>query len=310
MSAIETQISELLTSVGGYGEAVVAQQEADTTELQNQLNAVSNTVANIALVRGLFNALQLSSTGLSGAVNVTATEMVLEDTSGHLLVLKNVNVTATTGARGSAGTGANSLDTGNFASSAWYSVWVIYNETAAEAAALLSTSSTAPVLPSGYTYSTRVGWIRTDTTTQCYPLAFTQKGAQVRMKVTAGSNTAALPLIAENAAGDTTIPTWVALPVAAFVPPTTVEIAILVSATGGSCTTMVAPNNAYGPWNSTTNPPPIMWSNEGTFIFAVEELMLESGNIFWASNPGAQPPTPGGTGNTGILLCAGWTDNI
>jgi hypothetical protein len=49
MSAIETQISELLTSVGGYGEAVVAQQEADTTELQNQLNAVSNTVANIAL---------------------------------------------------------------------------------------------------------------------------------------------------------------------------------------------------------------------------------------------------------------------
>jgi hypothetical protein len=119
-----------------------------------------------------------------------------------------------------------------------------------------------------------------------------------------------LPLIAENAAGDTTVPTWVALPVAAFVPPTTVEIAILVSATGGSCTTMVAPNNAYGPWNSTTNPPPIMWSNEGTFIFAVEELMLESGNIFWASNPGAQPPTPGGTGNTGILLCAGWTDNI
>lgn len=306
MSAITDGAEALATEFAAFGEAV-SQTE---TEQKSQIETLTNTVGNIALVRGLFNALQVNATGLSSAVNVTAQEMVLKDGAGHVVVIANVNVSANTKPAGQAGVGAGSLDTGNFAANTWYALYVAYNSGSATATALLSLSSTAPALPTGYTFYTRVGWIRTNAAANAFPLAFTQKGAQVRYKVTAGSNVAALPILANGAAGDTTIPTWIALPWANIAPPTTVELALLVSSTGGTCTVMAAPNNAYGPWNSTTNPPPIMWSNEGTFIFSVNELMVESGNIFWASNPGAQPPLPGTTGNTGILSVAGWTDNI
>jgi hypothetical protein len=315
--SLTDEINQLDTAVAGVGTAVHTKETAETTRaegaesgLQSQITTLTNTVSNIALVRGLFNALQVAATGLNNAVNVLATEMVLKDTSGHVVVLSNVNVTANTGTAGTAGAGANSLDTGNFASNTWYSLWVAYNSTNSTAIALLSLSSVAPALPSGYAFYTRVGWIRTDGTASCKPLAFIQKGPTVRYRVTAGSNLLALPGLASGAAGDTTVPTWVALPWANFAPPTTVELGILIAATGGTCTTMVAPNNAYGAWNSTSNPPPIMWSNEGTYISSVQSLLVESANIFWASNPGAQPPTPGGTGNTGLIFVAGWEDNI
>lgn len=319
-----TAITDVTNSIAGVATSTVTKNHAIEAEitaeatraegaessLQSQVTTLTNTVSNIALVRGLFNALQVAATGLNNAVNVLATEMVLKDTSGHVVVLSNVNVTANTGTAGTAGAGANSLDTGNFASNTWYSLWVAYNSSSSTAIALLSLSSVAPTLPSGFTFFTRVGWIRTDGTASCKPLAFIQKGPTVRYRVTPGSNLLALPELASGAAGDTTIPTWVALPWANVAPPTTVELDVLIAATGGTCTTMVAPNNAYGPWNSTSNPPPIMWSNEGTYISSVQALLVESANIFWATNPGAQPPTPAGTGNTGLIFVAGWEDNI
>ncbi len=58
--------------------------------------------------------------------------------------------------------GANGLDTGSEASNTWYYVWVIYNPTTDTYAALLSLSSTAPTMPSGYTKRRRVGVVRND----------------------------------------------------------------------------------------------------------------------------------------------------
>ena len=54
--------------------------------------------------------------------------------------------------------GANGLDTGSIASNTWYYVYVIYNGTTVSG--LISTSSTSPTLPSGYTFKARVGAVR------------------------------------------------------------------------------------------------------------------------------------------------------
>jgi len=56
--------------------------------------------------------------------------------------------------------GVNGRDTGSEASSTWYAVWVIYDGTTV--ASLLSVSSTAPTMPSGYTYKRLVGFVRND----------------------------------------------------------------------------------------------------------------------------------------------------
>lgn len=304
--SLQDQLDALNTSVEGVGTAISAKD----TSLENQVITLSNTVSNIALVRGLFNALQIAATGLDANVNVQAQEMVLKDGAGHVVVIANVNVTAATKAAGQAGTGANSLDTGNFASNTWYALFVAYNPTAATACALLSLSSTAPTLPSGYTFYTRVGWIRTDGTVNARPLSFTQKGAQVRYKVMPGSNVAAMPILASGAAGDCTIPTWIALNWSGFAPPTTTELTLLTGSNGNACTVMVAPNNNFGAWNSVSNLPPVMHSNVGSYLFTDDDIAVESSNIYWASNAGAQPPTPGTSGNSGILCVMGWTDNI
>lgn len=304
-----TSLTNSITSTATALKNKFAAEEATDNGLQNQITTLSNTVSNIALVRGLFNALVVSATGANQNVNVQALEMVLKDGNGHVVVVSNVNVNAATNVSGSTGLGLNSLDQGNFATGTWYSLWVIYNPSVG-AGALLSLSSTAPKLPSGYTFYTRVGWIRTSNNANCWPLSFQQKGAEARYKVAAGSNVTALPILAQGAAGDTTIPTWVPIDWTAFAPPTIVDLRILTGSNAGACTVMVAPNTNFGAWNSVSNLPPIMHSNVGTYVFTDDDVTVESNDIYWASNAGAQPPTPGTSGNYGILCVLGWTDNI
>lgn len=85
-------------------------------------------------------------------VDIDATAVVLTNSSNVQVTASSVNLTAdiTT-------SGANGLDTGSEASSTWYHIWVIFN--GSTVAALLSTSSTAPTMPSGYTYKGYVGAI-------------------------------------------------------------------------------------------------------------------------------------------------------
>jgi hypothetical protein len=312
MSALTDALSNLVTAIGQVATNIKGFQtstNSDENALQNQITTLGNTVSNIALVRGLFNALTVKTTGTDQSISIQALEMVLKDGAGHVVVLSNVNVVATTGIQGATGAGLNSLDTGNFQPNTWYSVWVVYNPSVG-AGALLSASATAPTLPSGYTFYTRVGWIRTDSTTNCRPLAMQQKGAEARYKVTAGSNVPALPILASGAAGDCTIPTWVPVPWTSFAPPTTVDLKLLTGSNGNACTVMVGPNANFGAWNSVANLPPVMHSNVGSYLFTDDDIAVESNNIYWASNAGAQPPTPGTSGNSGILCVMGWTDNI
>ena len=243
-------------------------------------------------LQSAFKNLQLSATGLSANVTVTADEVVVEDSSNVYKTLRSVSLTiaGTT-------TGANALDTGTIAASTWYSVWVIYNGTTT--AGLLSTSATAPTMPSGYTYKARVGWIRTDGTANKYPLSFIQNGRTARYKPASGSNLTAWPSMATGAQGNTSTPTWVSVGVANFVPTTASKITVILP--GSSNTNAVAganANNAAGSVSSSTNPPVLAMSNGGTTLSNVTgDIVLESTNIYWAST--AIP-----------LLCCGWEDNI
>lgn len=87
-------------------------------------------------------------------VDIDATAVMLADTSGLGRRFDSINLTANIAA-----SGANGLDTGAEAPSTWYATWVIAKEDAT-VASLLSTSFTAPTLPSDYVFKGLVGAIR------------------------------------------------------------------------------------------------------------------------------------------------------
>ena len=78
-----------------------------------------------------------------------------DDDTENILVSSTITVNITS-------SGANGLDTGSEASNTWYYVWIIKNTTSGAVAGLLSTSSSSPTLPSGYTKKRRIGSVRND----------------------------------------------------------------------------------------------------------------------------------------------------
>ncbi len=88
----------------------------------------------------------------TSTVDIDADEIELTDTNGLPFLAKSVNLTANLSS-----SGVNGLDTGSETASTLYFIYGIYNGTTV--ASLLSLSSTAPTLPSGYTSKGLVGAI-------------------------------------------------------------------------------------------------------------------------------------------------------
>jgi len=197
-------------------------------------------------------------------------------------------------------TGANALDNGTVAASTWYYTYVIYNPTTNTVACLASNSSTTPTLPSGYTYYCRVGAILTNSSSYLYRII--QKGRDAGYIVD-GTILTGLRQMATGVTGSVSTPTWVAVSVSGFVPPTASTIDILIPNIASTSQTMVAPNANYGAWNSVTNPPPISIGDSATAtqLGGWGRIILESTNIYWANNASA----------TGYgIFCKGYTDNL
>lgn len=181
------------------------------------------------------------------------------------------------------------------APSSWYSRWIIDNGTTT--ALLWSSSATNPVLPNGYIAKAHCGWDITDSTANKFPLFSMQNGKSGSYKVGLGSNVIGLPQMASGAAGSVSTPTLVAIGISNFVPPTASKIHVCLVATGSQAA-MLAPSNAYGAINSLLNPPPLS-CNPGAYATAMGELVIESSNIYWASN-----------GAGCAVYCYGWEDNL
>lgn len=256
----------------------------------------ASTPSVIQPVLGTFRNLQITNGGTPDTqIAVTADEIMLENNSGGTLKVSTVSVTIATGS-----TGANGLDAGSMAAATFYSVWVINN--GSTTAGLISTSATAPTMPSGYTYKARVGWVRTGAaSTNLHRI--TQKGRRAQYVVTAASQTLLLPLMASGIAGvvgTTGATTWVAVAVGAFIPSTASEALVVIVPNynnAGASSLVLAPNSGYSGLN-TTNPPPFFIFNSAA-SFQTASLLLESTNLQWAS-----------TAAGGALQCLGWIDNL
>lgn len=249
-----------------------------------------------SLVAGVFKKLAASATGLSALIAITADAVVLENSSNlSPVIARSVNISLDTST-----VGLNGLDTGTLAASTWYYNWIISDGINVRAVASLSaTAPNVSAFPT-YVYAARVGAFRTDGTANKYPLSYQQYGRRVQYKVAAGSNVAALPIMATGSAGNTATPTWAAVAIANYVPPTASEILINL-AIGTANAAMAAPNNAYGALSSASNPPPLAASNVASQLINLSgNFEIESSNIYWAS----------ANASNNELIAAGWVDNI
>lgn len=224
-------------------------------------------------VQGCFKNLTITNgSSPNTQVSVIADSVTLFDGASTYLGVTGVNLVISTGS-----SGVNGIDTGSVASSTWYSVWVISD--GSTTAGLLSTSSTTPTMPGGYTLKARVGWMRTDGSSILYRIK--QVDTRAVYVVTAATNTAAAIQIALGAgASNPAVPTWVATGLSAIVPPTAVR-AVGFASGGSSGITMLAPSSNYGAYTSTTNPPPCACP---AFAKIPYDFVLESTNLYYAAN--------------------------
>jgi hypothetical protein len=224
-----------------------------------------------------------NSTTPATQINVAANSAILVNGTGFGIQVLSPSYTIN-----AATTGLNGLDTGSLAINTWYYEWLISNGTTA--GAILSLSSSSPTMPSGYTYSVRIGAAKTDASANLY--LFTQYGNLFRWKIASGTNTTSIPIIYNNSTGSVTVPTWSSFGVQAgsgtfptsCVPPTADTISIIAGGVNGaSGAVIVAPNSSYGGDTSTTNPPPLL--SEGGVLIS-KEILLETYVIYYASSSG------------------------
>jgi len=161
-SADLTPVSTFINTLLDDGTKEAAQTTLDVPSLTDantfaEDQTFSGDIAGI-LPSGIDTTLNLAS-GLvvkyvtTATVDIDAGELILLDTSDRAKEFDSVNLTVDITA-----SGANGLDTGSEASGTEYFIWVI-GKADGTVAALLSTSATAPTMPSGYTFKGRVGTV-------------------------------------------------------------------------------------------------------------------------------------------------------
>lgn len=208
-------------------------------------------------------------------VDITATSVqMVSNVTGAGLVRSSASVTIN-----AASTGANGLDVGSLAASTWYYVWLIDNGTAP--AGILSLSSTAPTLPSGYTFLCRCGAVRTDGSSIF--LRTKQVGAVAQYTPVAATNTPSFPTMASSTS---------TISVSNFIPPTASIIRALLSAGSGAGTNF----SSLGP--STVD---FVLRADGSSSVAGRfygDIVLETTNLYLTVS------------GTGSASCAGWVDSV
>jgi hypothetical protein len=223
-------------------------------------------------------------------IDVDADAVIVEANNNVAFRLNSVNLTIN-----AATTGANGLEAGSLSLSTWYSVWVIFNPTTGTTAGLLSSSATAPTMPTDYTAKARVGWVRTNSSSQFVRTIQRDRKAQY---IVTGS--ASLPIMISGSSGSVSVPTWTAVSVGSYVPSTAQAIRLVACINNSQM--IVAPNNSYGAAGTATNPPPLGANTAGVEqipgTFTLEGTYPQS--IYYAA----------GVTTQGSLAASGWEDGI
>lgn len=227
-------------------------------------------------------------------IDITANSAVMVNSSGTSVRASAVSVTIDL-STGNVTAAANGMDGEAPPTNGWIYTYLINNgATTAGLATNTSPLSGAPTLPAGYTSYVYSGAMFVDGSNNL--MRTKQLGNKSHYVVTATTNTAALPTLANGSAGSTSTPTWVSVATGDFVPATANRISVVANGdVGGSNTTVIAaPNNSYGS-SASSNPPPVSAATAGNTH--IDIIDLESANIYWASG-----------GTDGFLLCFGWED--
>lgn len=277
----------LLSCVGGN------KQVPDAT--QSHHAASYGQILNIGPLSAVHSGLSISYTdtvgAVSGLVTVTANGITLNTSAGLVKTLKSVSLSAIPG---SASGVVNSLDTGAWAYSTCYHLYIIHNPTTSTTGLLWSLSATSPTLPSGYTYFARIGANFTQSVQYWFYKA-TQKGKRFQY---------ALPRLAFSGTlgtWSTTAPTWADVSLVSLVPTTAISTNIQITSQYNNQSVSyiaIAPNSAFKGVISTV-PPPISADNVGSFSRFEVSLLLESTSIYAVSSAAG-----------GACLIHGWEDNL
>lgn len=252
----------------------------------NTISAVAAALGQYMPPTPLVKNLQITNGATPNSqIAVTADSAIIGNAAGTAAVYRSA--IAFTISSGTAG--ANGLDTGTLAVSTWYYVYLIDNGTAP--AGLISKSATAPTLPSGYTYYERIGTVRTDSVLNFYRTL--QVGKVTQFTVRSGTNTAYYLQMATGAYGNVSVPTYVTVNVASFVPPTATEIDVVLVGVGNII--LVGPSSGFGSYTSSSPPPFATYF--GVYSVTKGRMVLESSNLYYASQGGS-------------MFCAGWVDAV
>lgn len=149
----------------------VAQAASDGQALVNNGSGTTrwdNPVA--AYPNGWINGLGMTNgTTTDTDKDINVGECRSDDDTFNIVVSSLLTVDNTT-------SGANGLDTGSLAANTWYTIWVIDDASASAPAALMSLSETSPTLPGSFDVKRRVGWARTDGSSDFYKAFYGQSG--------------------------------------------------------------------------------------------------------------------------------------
>jgi hypothetical protein len=194
-------------------------------------------------------------------------------------------------------TGAAGLDTGSLTTSTWYYTYYISNGTVLSC--LGSLSATSPSMPSGYTFSMRVGAISTDGSSHFYNTL--QKGKRAGYVMSGSGNTTAFPFTISGSTSG-----WTAFQVTgnAYGSPATATECIVELGTPATSNIAVAPSTHYnyGTLGSAAyeNPAPVYLQVLASEVAATKtNILLESNSIYYQASAAG-----------GHVDVVGWVDSV
>lgn len=143
----------LVANVVGLQTALDAKAASTHTHAQSN---VTNLVSDLAAKASITNRREYFPTIAHAAdtehdLTLGAARIWVSDGSTERLI-DFASLTKRIDASWAAGTNQGGLDTGSVGNSTWYYVWAIFNSTTGAADYLISASTSAPTMPSGYTF--------------------------------------------------------------------------------------------------------------------------------------------------------------
>ena len=270
--------------------SVVYSASANTFTILNP--PIVSASGNIAPLCGASGLKIVNGSSPNSIIAITANAAVMVSSGGlvqsrNTISLPTLNITTGTGT-----STTNGMDGEAPGTSSWLYIWLIDNGSATAAlASLASGNGLAPSLPSGYTYKCRVGAMRVDGGGNL--LNTLQYGNWVQYITTV--------VLINGTSGTPGTPTWTPISVLSAVPPTAVQIRLILQGSQpGSEIAIAAPNNSYGKIDS-SNPPPLGTGAGTSGLSAVVfgNFLLESTDVYYASSIAASG-----------LWVLGWKDSV